>query len=518
MTLAHGSGESGLYRDLSTLTNDRLVEEIMAHAQREDCPALLAGETLAETAEAAEYHLRIQRVQSLEEYQAGSVAARILVAAAEHYTKDSDRIQQFDTLDELVTRKKTAVVRTDTLNDLHLTKPEQVLFLRAVLIATTAREWEAQKGGKSFSVHQARVQQKALFALRHLATNLVYVGETSDEASVDKFAAAYASNYLARSVVRELHAQGRTSHSTTSIDAALSIPIAFGQLVSGNQQDVVSVFPSAEKIDSGNENLGFKPVYPIDIDEERLARLRNMQMTFGGPYTEFRYYDTIKPFAQKSEGHPNGEEGEPAPSPEDEPKEDYNYLVLEIVHPDHNDVMKTHVVADHPEKGNACYALREEVLDEWERLLGIRLSWRDVFTQSRATAQQLGARAFHHNKGSNVEARVHKYLRQDPGALIHETFARIFDREADLFDDAMDPTGKNRMPAVLIAQIRGSSVLKERWTAIRQYGYADLHRHEAAVERALGSAERPRERSISLAARAAEIFAKIIEDDSLELR
>lgn len=506
-------GENGLYRDVTHLGNDRLAEMMMAHALQENCPDILAGETLAETAEAAEYHLRIQRIQGLEEFRAGPLGGRILAAATANYSKYDDQPQEFLSLDDLITKKKAAVVRTDTLNGLNLSKPEQVLFLRAVLIATNTRELLAKQEGKPFSLLRARIQRGALSSLRHMATNLVHVGEPSDGSAVEKFASAYSSNYLARSVLRELHTQGRMSHYTVSVDAALSIPIAFGQLTSGDQDEVVSVFPPGEKDEPEQENLGFKPVFPAEIDNERIERLRNMQLTFGGPYTEFRYYESIKPFApDKKDKQPAVPKGG-GPSEEDEDKEDYNYLVLEIVHPDAQDAMKTHVVADHPEVGNACYALRAEVLDEWERLVGIRLSWRDVFTQSRGTARQLGARRFNHNKGSNVEKRVNSYLRLAPEALVNETFAKIFDRSAGLFDDAMVPTEKNRMPSILISQIQASTVLRERWTAIREHGYAELHRHEAANARAETGSSQPRQREVSLQERAAQIFARILAED-----
>jgi hypothetical protein len=506
----------GLYRDLSGVSNQVLVEEIMALAQREDCLTLYARDSLPETAEISEFHARLQRVQDLEEYSAPAITDRVLNAAGRHYTKYPDQPVTFRSLDELVSKQSSAVVRPDTLNALGLHKPDQVLVLRAVIIATTAQEWASRaNGGPTFSQRRAKLQRQAVHTLRHLATNNVYVGEVIDAESSQRFRDAYAANYLARSVIRELHMQGRLSHSSLSVDEALNIPIAFGQLVSGDQQDVVSVFPPGEQDKTGAGNLGFKPVLPTEIDEKRLARLREMQFSFGGPYTEFRYYDSIKPFKPNDEEKPKPTGGRgPEGDEENDDDEDYNYLVLEIVHPDEQGVRHTHVVADHPEKGNACYALRDEVLMEWERLLGIRLSWRDVFTQSRGTARQLGARPFHHNKGSNVEKRVHDYLRQESESLVLETFGSIFDRRQKApFDDAMQPTKYNRMPDIMIAQIQASPVLQQIWAGIREHGYAGFHRNEAAVHRANQDSEIVRARKISLAERAQEIFDQIVAEE-----
>lgn len=500
-----------VYRDLSQITSQRLVETIIANAQADNCPVILADETLPRTLEISEYHARLQHVQELESLQPDMITAAIISGATANFTKDQDRLANFGSLDELVSKRGTAVVRPDTLNDLRISKPEQVLFLRAVIIATTAREIDALRSGDELSHRQSRILRQALSTLRHMATNVVYVPEQLDDESRAKFETLYVTNYLARTVMRELHVQGGLSHSTSSIDDALGLPIAFGRLHSGDQESVVAVFPPGKALESESENLGFKPVYSSEIDIERIARLRDLQSAFGSNLTEFRYFESIQPFMPNrgQSGTANQPNGLAKKTPDDE---DYSYLVLEITHPNEDDVMKRHVVADHPQVGNACYALRQEVLEEWERLIGIRLNWRDLFTQSRKTASQLGARPFHHNKGSDVSGRVQKYLLQEAESLVLETFASIFDAgEREIFDDQMQPTKRNRLPTIIIEQIQNSSVLREKWAAIRQYGYADVHRTEQAKARMTEPTPVVRERRVSMQDLASEIFARLVQ-------
>lgn len=509
-----------MFRDLSLVSNDRLAEEIIALAQSEGIPTVLAGITLPETAETTEMHARIQRIQDTEAFDASTVSERILYGASATYSRDDLPPQTFKSLDDLLTKKGSAVVRPDTMNAYGLQKPEQVLLLRAAIIATTTREYKAHREGRRLSDRQAKIQRQALFSLRHMATNVVAVNETVDERGVQKFLGAYAANYLARSVLKELHEQGKFNLATNdSVDAALRLPIAFGQLASGDQSTVVAAFPPGARGPVEEKNLGFKAVIPAEIDAERIERLREMQWNFGGPYTEFRYYESIKPFGvakprtENADGKTRKRSGPANGGEEEQDRQDHNYLILEVRHPDETGAMKTHVIADHPVKGNACYALREEVIDEWERLLGIRLSWRDVFSLPRGTAKQLGARKIIHAKGTDVEARVRQYLMQDRESMVYETFGAIFDREAGLFTDDMQPTEKNQMPGMFIRTIRSSRVLANSWQAIREYGYESRHRTVAAAQKAIKEAQSPRERQISLVKRAEEIFAWIVANE-----
>src|SRR5665213_3190197 len=175
------SGLDPSFRDISTFTHVELIGRVIHQARDLQKTSIIPGESLNDSAELAEYHARIQRVQTFDELQPTSVIQDILDGAERHYTRRGAVKSNYASLDELVSQRGQSIVHLDRLNDLKVPRPSQVLFLRAVLIATASREQSAQQGGLAFSERQRKIQQRALFSLRHLATNRVALPANGDE-------------------------------------------------------------------------------------------------------------------------------------------------------------------------------------------------------------------------------------------------------------------------------------------------------------------------------------------------
>lgn len=512
--------------DLSEFGHQQLAEQIITIARAKGMDEIAPGEDFGNDPFTTEFQLRLQQVQAFEEFAPPKIQVDLIDGLPRRYNGTRRKLPEFASIDQIANNIGPTIANLDTLNAVGLTKAQQVLFLRGVIIATTTQAWEAERdpdnSRKRFTNKKQALQRRALNALRHLATNPVKIPEQIDYTTRSRFTAAYTAGYLARTVERELHAQGLPAYSTTSIDEAMHLPIPFGKLASGDQEEIFSVFPPGESMNDGDsEPTTYKSVHPGEVDETRIKDLRGLQHIFGNSTTIFRYYETIQPFT-RNEKRPSSLPKTPhtETSPSDECEEDdekSNYLVLVIEHLDSNDEKKVHIVADNQEVGNACYALRQEVLEEWERLTGIHLTWSDVFSLSRWGARQLGARDFHHKNGSDVKQRVHAYLRQEASSLVTETFAAIFDpKPKEPFDENMQPTKYNRMPPVMIGLIQRSEILREMWPLIRQVGYKEAVRTMSVrdqLEAETRSEAPPAPPRKTFQDRAKELFADVVRTE-----
>ncbi len=524
--------ESQLFRDLSTLDTNELVLAVVGSARM--CEgAVIDGRArsitpgdLPQTDVVESFHSRLQRVQQVEQMSPLFIGEKITSGLKRLYP-DNKNLHE-GTLDTLINKVGPRIASPQILNELGLTKNEQLLFVRGIIIATSARYYEASRGGKPYSDRQRRLQRAARSHLEHLATNRVHVPASDDAECVEKFAISYSAAYLAGRIAKEVHGQQPGRYNTTSVMSAMELPIEFGRLQSGDAAEVLAIFPPGHhENDVENDGTEYIPRLPSEIDETRIVELRALQDSLNDPHAIFRYYETVKPFRRSSEG------GEGAPRPRKtreeqdvQDEEEAEYVVLTIQQTDDDGRPRTHVVAEHPQVGNACYALRDEILDEWERLLGVRLSWPDVFSQSRQTARQLGARDFRHNQGSNVPKRVRDYLKQDPASVIMETFDKIFETgEKELFDEDLQPTRYNHLPSMLKHHITNSAALRELWLTIREHGYDQTYRMLTASETARVRKERNMTparaeeavRPVSLRQRAADMWAAIIDAERTNL-
>ncbi len=62
--------------------------------------------TLVDSAETAEYHSRIQRIQSLDEFSPEAVRARVLEGTAKFYTGKTGLVPTFSSLNDVLNKKR----------------------------------------------------------------------------------------------------------------------------------------------------------------------------------------------------------------------------------------------------------------------------------------------------------------------------------------------------------------------------------------------------------------------------
>lgn len=508
--------QSGILRDLSELSNDELVNRVLENYRFHGLESVLPK---LEVNDEATYTLnnRLQRLGESGQLSPAVIEEKIFSGFAARFP---DKPLP-SSLDVLVNRMDQTITKGNTLNEFGLNRTEQLLFLRGIVIATKGRYAEGNKGGREFSDRQKRLMLRARDHIMQIATCPVRIPKISENGkSQVNFANNYSAAYLANAVFQESFMESGGGILTTSIRNAMSIPIAFGRLRSGDQTEKASIFPAGELGTKVAGDQEYVPRMPAELDQERIKELRKLQGSYGDEFTVFRYYETVKPFQRKGKKEPT-DGGTVVERHSREDDNDNTYVVLEIEQPTEEGVPVVHVVAENPRVGNACYALREEVIDEWERLLGIRLTWTDILSNPRNVNRQMGTRDFRHNKGSDVPRRVKKYLEQDPASMITESFARIFDKrtdtEDDIFDDNMRPTSKNVMPTAFVDLITHSETLRELWPFIRQYGYIQTYQLIKAVERGEARDIKTAKKSIDLRTQASDLWEKILRNQRDEL-
>lgn len=505
-------------RELSAIENYALLTSVVesAHTAGVSCilPFGVVNNEMTDT-----LHTRYNKVQSVETFHPDFIEVKIREGLRKRRGFDP---YEKNTLDEIVNKVGPAIVGSGFLTEAGLLKTEQLLFLRGVILATKSRYYEAEQNPeKTYSEKQRKLQAAALWHLNHLATNFVAVPPNFDVSRLDDFSVAYSTAYLARIVKDEAEAQNKTSQNSTSIKMCMLQPIPFGKLKSGESSEVISVFPNGDTGEKEGFDKVFKKQMPSQILEERIVNLRRIQDTFGDNETVFTFYEGMRPFRAGGKSKSSRGDGTSQPDRQEPEQAEDKYFILEIKPVDQNGNTKTHVVADNPKINNSAYALREEVLDEWEKLTGIKLIWKDIFSQSRQTARNFGAREFRHNPGSDVPKRINNYLNQETQSLVLETFGRIFDRrERQYFDDDMNPTYRNTMPALFVEAVRNSAPLRALWPLIREHGYEQTQRILLGSERARKeTAARidTEQKRLDVRQFAADLFARMVQSE-IDLR
>lgn len=457
------------------------------------------------------FHNRIQRIQDLPYVQPAVIEDKVVTGMARLFPDK----EPLDDLDKIFNVRKTGMLKGDRLSEVGLTKVEQVLLARGVLIATTSRIDESLRNNEIPSQTQIKLQKTAIRFINHMRTNQVHIPSNGTMDDRNKFISAYSAAYIAGIVYEEEKSQGL--HRTNSITQAMSIPIRFGAVLSRDDDALQSVFTDGEVgLHTDDDGTGFAKKHPAEIDESRIRELRKIQFSYGDEHAKFTFYETTKAFRKGGKGG-GGAVAITGATTDKQPNPDERYAVMVIEEPTDEGRVIRHAVAENKQVGNACYGLRQEVLDEWENILGVRLTWQDILYPKRLIARQIGARVFTHAVNSNVPKRLLEYLKQDGDSVVYETFSKIFDTEAELFDDNMNPTEKNIMPPYFIDLIKKSSELKQLWPMIRSHGYATTYRLLRNIEAAelvkpVSQRVSPA-RKTSLVDRALEIFRSSVQAD-----
>jgi hypothetical protein len=285
--------DENVLRELSELSTHALLSEIINTAHLSGHDTIIPGFSLMSTDLIADLHTRLQLVQQVEQFHPKNIENKITLGLTSRFIDSKSTVPL--TLDAQVNRIGASILNGDTLKEFKLDRTEQLLFLRSVILAMSGRFYEAEHGGRAFSDKQRKIQARAIAQINQFASNPVHVPIKTDQESLNRFASAYSAAYLASIVQRETNEEHGSGHMTTSVSDAMYLPIAFGRLQSGDQSEVLSVFPPGHTeriLDGGKE---FVPKPPSQLDDQRIRDLRALQDTFGDERTIFRYYETEEP-------------------------------------------------------------------------------------------------------------------------------------------------------------------------------------------------------------------------------
>ena len=458
-------------------------------------------------------HNRIERVQSVPLF-AGDVITESLIKEYSNSKSLSDSQRPAD-IDKLFNSRGQSAASEGFLKEMKLSRVEQILLLRGVVLATDRRRLEAERGESRFSYsnNQQRLNLAARCTIHDMATNPVRLSENGDQEQIRRFTASYVTSYIAKLVEREVSVDELPEqYNRSSIKGAMTLEIPFGTLREKQPDRAVSIFTIQKyESDEDAEPFGFRAVHRTEIDPQRLAGLAEVQASYDDKRVAFTYFDTIRPFQVVE--RPEEDDGPRKPkitlTPREELGDDIDeeeYVVLEIEGVDEEDRTQTHVVAENNTVKNACYVLRQEVLDHWKDIFDIDFKWQNVLLSTKRGARQMGAKKMDHAKGSNVPKRVVDYLQSDSEEAVLEAFAFLFDgmnmkqhrkgvKHPDrfvFFDDDMEPTKHNKLKPALIAKIQSSQDLQTVWPLIRTHGYKKAyHILKAAEAHASGGQDQP---------------------------
>ena len=495
------SARLGVYRDVA----DKLGggEFILPDIYNEQDPSLL------------QLHDTFKGLPALPHMDADEIASRTIRGFRKSEESRYRESRNYQSIDGVVSHLKTGAIELGRMNEAGLNTLDQILICRAVLIASNSR---IVSEDERFSPDvQKKLYKKALNNIRHFAANKIRVPEAgADEGALEEFGTRYAASFLAQVVLGEVSLRGIELHET-SIQDALASPIPFADVLSGEQDEALSIFnrgKSQQRTPSGD---GIKEKNVTELDPQRLNDLKELAASLGGfGKNTFHIFETYSPFIESDTtegGSPNGGNGKrPGGEKEGEfGEEEGTYTLIVIRRVDADGRSRYDVVADNPEKGNALYALRHEVLEGWNTLTGMNVTWRQIFSYKRSVARQLGARPFVHNDQAKVRSRAAKYLNQEVESVVNETFGKIFDPSSKLFDKRMRPTEKNLMPKPFLEAIKRSELLKELWPMIQSYGFVDTMFLIKSELSAAGSAQSESAPTQSPEVTAADILQGIIK-------
>lgn len=425
-------------------------------------------------------HARIDSVQSIPAFSSDAIVSKVV----EGYNESRiSRAREVDDIDKLFNARGQSATSEGFLKGLRLSRVEQILLLRGVVLATERRRIESERGDSQFqfSRRQEAINVAAQCTIGEMATNPVRVMDNDDREKAQRFLANYSTSYIAEIVKREISVvELPEGYDRTSIQGAMDLPIPFARMREKQPDRAVSIF-TIEKYDSDNEPepFGFRARRRNEIDQRRLAGLAEIQARLTDERTSFTYFETFRPF-------------ETVEAPDDLPPrkpritrtefleegdelEEEEYIVLEMESRDESGRSATHVVAENNTVNNACFVLRQEVLDHWKELIGVEFKWENILLSTKKGAEQMGARRMVHAKGSDVPKRVVDYISSDPTEAMLDAFGFLFDKKPNprltFFDDDMNPTKYNKLKPALIQKIQQSSEIRAVWQLIRRHGY-----------------------------------------------
>lgn len=403
----------------------------------------------------------VDSVTDDERYAPEQVSERILTAFNKryHYSKREDH-----TLNDLVNGSKLSLFNLDHFRDADIEPLDEIRFLQASIIASTNRNTEFRQ----------KIAKRAANLLSHEATNRMHLPLEGSPQAISQFLTRFSRGVFALQALREL--QLPLQPSTESIDEALGVLPWTGPEVTP-ELDVPVI---EETVSEDEPDVRFRPMAPTERDG-RINGLQRVLDSLTEEYDDSIHInlfeimvfsdpdDTLRPEQQD-------ETDQPTSDPESDNESDESgssgfgadYKIAEIVHTREDGSRIVHAIAESPIYGNACYVLRGEVLEEWNQLTGVELTWRDVFRLYKQPARQIGARNFRHYENSDVPAKVLSYIKEDPLYIVSHVFNRIFE---DYFDENLQPTRKNRLPLELVKALQTSPVVGNLYKIIMEKSY-----------------------------------------------
>lgn len=370
--------------------------------------------------------------------QPGRMIERIVKAYQE---SDPDSQNPATSLDQVIARYGINLHR---FRSAQLSPYDEVCLLKAAAIAGFSRD---TKPGLSMA-------RKAMRALRHEANNIGDLAKNSPSSVQRILRSLYASAAL-----DEIFARDGAEVITTSIDEVLHTWRDTPTTIAEGEMDEAGMRP---ELPSDKESkVGFRRLMRAEA-EQRMQGLQLMGDSLANlPDRDInvRYFETIAFDDATSVIEPQASDRERAEVDERDQDErtpyfSSDYVLTEVTERMPDGEITTHIIAESPNYGNACYVLRGDTLKCLSETLKQPITWQEVFSYPKITARQLGAKDFRHTRGANVPERVLTYFEEELKHTMKPVAKKWFTGGKMLFDNkSLLVTRFNRLPVRLVSRI-----------------------------------------------------------------
>lgn len=372
--------------------------------------------------------------------QPGRVIGRIVRVYQE---SDPDSQNPVTSLDQVIARYG---VNLHKFRSTELSPYDEICLLKAVAIAGFSRDTKP-------GLNMAR---KAMRALRHEANNIGDLAEASNKTS-PSFTQRILRSMYASAALEEVFVRDGAK-AITSIDEVLH-----------NWRDIPATIPENEMNEAGiqpelpsdeESKVGFRRLMRAEA-EQRMQGLQLMGdslVNLPDRDITVRYFETIVFDDSTSviDSSAKDREKSKVDEKDDDERTPYfssDYVLTEVTEKLPDDEVITHIIAESPNYGNACYVLRGDTLGCLSNTLGESITWQEVFSYPKITARQLGAKDFRHTRGANVPERVLTYFDDELTHTIRPIAKKWFTGQKMLFNESLQVTGFNRLPVRLVGNV-----------------------------------------------------------------